>query len=280
MKTKRTGQLLLGACLAGLVLLLSACGRKDEVRQPPPVTSDGERDRGPAIPPDVSAVPDAVPAPEPLSVYGNRSPYKVLGRSYEVLPSSKGYKERGIASWYGEKFHGRLTSNRESYDMYKMTAAHKTLPLPTYARVTNLENGRSVVLRINDRGPFHENRLIDLSYAAAVKLGIHIKGTGMVEIEALDPEHPDLADLPPPPPPAGHTLFVQVGAYGSRENAQAMADRLQGLGFKDVFLDRVHTGGELLHRVRIGPLNQVEDADRIIAALAQAGLYSIRTTID
>ncbi|AVP96720.1 septal ring lytic transglycosylase RlpA family lipoprotein [Ahniella affigens] len=267
--------------LCGLVIIsLTACGRRDEVKLPPPEPRDAQVDRGPAIPPDVSAVPDAVPTPEPLSVYGNRTPYVVLGRKYEVLPSSKGYRERGIASWYGEKFHGRLTSNRESYDMYKMTAAHKTLPLPTYARVTNLENGRTVVLRINDRGPFHENRLIDLSYAAAVKLGIHIKGTGMVEIEALDPDHPDLADLPPPPPPAGHTLFVQVGAYGSRDNARAMADRLEGLGFKDVFLDRVHTGGELLHRVRIGPLTQVEDADRIIAALAQAGLYSIRTTID
>ncbi len=258
-----------------LVMLVSACGRQSTRPSAPP-----DVDRAPAIPRDVANVPDEVPRHEPQSIYGNRSPYTVLGHTYRVLPSSKGYRERGIASWYGEKFHGRLTSNREQYDMYRMTAAHKTLPLPTYARVTSLDNGRSVILRINDRGPFHDNRLIDLSYAAAVKLGIHIRGTGLVEVEALDPDHPDLSDMPPPPPLQTHDLFVQIGAYGSRDNARAMADRLEDLGFKDVFLDRVHVGGELLHRVRIGPIKAVDEADRIIAELARAGLQSIRTTID
>lgn len=258
-----------------LVITLAACGREATRPDAPP-----DVDRAPAVPRDVANIPDAVPRAEPRSAYGNRSPYTVLGRTYSVLPTAKGYKERGIASWYGEKFHGRLTSNREPYDMYGMTAAHKTLPLPTYARVTSLDNGRSVVLRINDRGPFHENRIIDLSYAAAVKLGIQARGTGLVEVEALDPEHPDLATLPPPPELEPHQLYVQVGAYGSRDNARAMADRLEGLGFKDVFLDRVHIGRELLHRVRIGPLDGVEDADRIITELARAGLHGIRTTID
>lgn len=257
-----------------VALLLSACGSK------PTRGPDPDQDRAPEAPRDVSQVPDAVPRAEPLSAYGNRSPYTVLGRSYEVLPSARGYRERGIASWYGQKFHGRLTSSREPYDMYQMTAAHKTLPLPSYARVTNLDNGQSVVLRINDRGPFHENRLIDLSYAAAVKLGVYAKGTGLVEVTAIDPEHPDLANLPAPPAPAPHKLYVQIGAYNSRDNARAMQQRLEALGFDDVFLDRVLTGGDLLHRVRIGPLTDIEAADRLITELAKFGLYSIRTTID
>lgn len=266
----------LRVALVVIAMTLAACGQKPTRPDGPPP----DVDRAPAIPRDVANVPDAVPKPEPRSQYGNRSPYTVLGKTYSVLPSSAGYRERGIASWYGEKFHGRLTSNREPYDMYQMTAAHKTLPLPTYARVTSLDNGRSVVLRINDRGPFHDNRLIDLSYAAAVKLGIQQRGTGLVEIEALDAEHPDLAGLPAPPPLAVHRLYVQIGAYGSRDNARAMADRLDELDFDDVFLDRVHVGGELLHRVRIGPIDSVEDADRIISELARVGLSGIRTTID
>ena len=123
-------------------------------------------------PPDLSKLVEPTPKNEPRSLYGNKSPYSVLGRTYSVLPSASGYVERGIASFYGNKFHGFKTSNLEDYDMYKFSAAHKTLPIPSYARVTNLENGKSVVVRINDRGPFHENRIIDLSYAAAVKIGV------------------------------------------------------------------------------------------------------------
>src|SRR5258708_3803973 len=145
---------------------------------------------GPA--PDLSKIPEPVPRAEPKSVYGNKSPYEVLGRTYAVLPNAQGYVERGIASWYGNKFHGYTTSNFEKYDMYAFTAAHKTLPLPSYARVTNLENGASVIVRINDRGPFAENRIIDLSYVAALKLGIWQKGTGMVEVRAIDASHPEL----------------------------------------------------------------------------------------
>ncbi|NIA01422.1 MAG: septal ring lytic transglycosylase RlpA family protein, partial [Planctomycetia bacterium] len=171
-------------CVSALAALLVAC-------------SSGERsstsrysqaqDSAPYRAIDVSAVKDAIPRVEPKSRYGNPASYVVLGKRYTTLASSKGYKKRGIASWYGTKFHGHRTSSGESYDMYEMSAAHKTLPLPTYARVSNLRNGRSVIVKINDRGPFHENRVIDLSYAAASRLGILGKGTGLVEVEAIDP---------------------------------------------------------------------------------------------
>jgi rare lipoprotein A len=140
--------------------------------------------------PDLSRIPDAVPRVEPRSRGGNPESYEVFGRRYRVLDSSTGFVERGTASWYGRKFHGRKTSNGETYDMFRMTAAHKHLPLPTYARVTNLDNGRSVVVRINDRGPFHGNRIIDLSYAAAGRLGMLANGTARVEVRAIDPARP------------------------------------------------------------------------------------------
>ncbi|MET0331142.1 MAG: septal ring lytic transglycosylase RlpA family protein [Dyella sp.] len=163
-------------------------------------------------PPDISAIPEPVPKLEPRSLYGNKSPYTVLGQTYTVLPTSKGYVERGIASFYGNKFHGYKTSNLEDYDMYKFTAASKTLPLPSYARVTNLQNGKSVIVRVNDRGPFHDDRVIDLSYVAAVKIGVWPKGTGLVEVRAIDPAHPE--DSPPPAAiVAGQTrLTPQPGA--------------------------------------------------------------------
>src|SRR5512143_1873224 len=143
------------------------------------------KDSGPRRPVDTSNVSEPVPRNEPRSRYGNPASYVVDGREYHVLATSNGYVERGIASWYGTKFHGGRTSSGETYDMYKMTAAHKTLPIPCYARVTNLENGRSVIVRVNDRGPFHDNRIIDLSYAAANRIGISPKGTGLVEVRAV-----------------------------------------------------------------------------------------------
>ncbi|HEV2608205.1 MAG TPA: septal ring lytic transglycosylase RlpA family protein [Xanthomonadaceae bacterium] len=153
----------------------------------------GVADGAPDIPADVANLPEPVPHAEPLSHYGNRSKYVVLGKTYTVLPSAAGYVERGVASWYGTKFDGRATSNFEPYDLYQFTAAHRTLPLPSYARVTNLDNGRSVIVRVNDRGPFHDGRLIDLSYAAAVKLGVNAHGTANVEVRGIDPGQP----LPP-----------------------------------------------------------------------------------
>jgi len=157
------------------------------------------RDSAPRGYVDVSKIPDAIPKDEPRSQYGNPNSYEQFGRTYHVMESSKGFVERGVASWYGTKFHGRRTSSGEDYNMYSMTAAHKTLPLPTYLEVTNLDNGKQVVVRVNDRGPFHDGRIIDLSYAAAIKLGINKHGTGRVEIRALQPGEPrHMANEPPP----------------------------------------------------------------------------------
>ena len=159
----------------------------------------GVSDTTPDHVPNVACIPEPAVVQEPRSAYGNRSPYKVLGKSYRVLDSSEGFVETGLASYYGNKFHGRRTSNQEVYDMYAFTAAHKSLPLPSFARVTNLENGRSVVVRVNDRGPFHEGRVIDLSYAAAVRLDIHRRGTGRVEVRALQPGDIGIVQAPAPP---------------------------------------------------------------------------------
>ncbi|MBS3669156.1 MULTISPECIES: septal ring lytic transglycosylase RlpA family protein [Halomonadaceae] len=145
-------------------------------------------DAYPLEPPDVTKVPDAEPRIEQPSRSGNRPSYEVWGKTYHVLPDATGYEKRGTASWYGEKFHGYATSNGEIYDMYKMSAAHRSLPLPTFARVTSLDNGRSVIVRVNDRGPFHSDREIDLSYAAAARLGFLDNGTGSVKVEAINPE--------------------------------------------------------------------------------------------
>ncbi|WP_369040344.1 septal ring lytic transglycosylase RlpA family protein [Stenotrophomonas maltophilia] len=147
----------------------------------------GVKDTTPSYVPNVACIPEPVVTDEGRSSIGNKSPYVVLGKQYKVLDDTRNYVERGTASYYGAKFHGRLTSNREVYDMYQFTAAHKTLPLPSFARVTNLDNGESVIVRVNDRGPFHDGRVVDLSYAAAVRLGITQRGTGNVEVRALQP---------------------------------------------------------------------------------------------
>ncbi len=169
--------------------------------------------RGERIP-DLSKIPNAIPKPEPKSRIGNPKQYKVFNKIYAVLPHSKGFKERGTASWYGKKFHGYHTSNGEIYDMYGMSAAHKSLPLPTYVKVKNLNNGKHVIVKVNDRGPFHEDRIIDLSYAAAAKLGILATGTGNVEIEAVD-HHTNTAQT-----------YIQVGTFSVEKNAKKLADQL------------------------------------------------------
>ena len=151
----------------------------------------GVSDTTPDHLPDLDCIAEPAVTAEPRSPIGNRSPYTVLGKKYQVLDKVDGYVEQGTASYYGNKFHGRRTSNQEVYDMYAFTAAHKTLPLPSFARVTNLDNGQSVIVRVNDRGPFHDGRVIDLSYAAAYKLGITQRGTGRVEVRALTPGEGD-----------------------------------------------------------------------------------------
>lgn len=204
MKRLQTMMWRVGGAVA-LVAFISGCASRETQRAEAPSqtkpashtpsgtgTSGGRYamngDAYPVEPPDVSSVPDAEPRIEPQSRAGNRSTYEVWGKTYHVMPDATGYAKQGTASWYGEKFHGYATSNGEIYDMYKMSAAHRSLPLPTFARVTSLESGQSVIVRVNDRGPFHSDREIDLSYAAAARLGILDNGTGRVKVEAVDPE--------------------------------------------------------------------------------------------
>lgn len=258
------------------------------------------RDRSDSVPTgnplDVSKLVEPTPHWEPRSAYGNKSPYTVLGHTYRVLPSARGYVERGIASFYGNKFHGYKTSSLENYDMYQFSAAHKTLPLPSYARVTNLANGKSVIVRINDRGPFHANRLIDLSYAAAVKIGIWPKGTGTVEVRAIDPAHPD--DAPPPvaaaAPPAGEpraanpvpvpgaapSIYLQVGAFSDATNAERLAQRLRAANLGQVQVLQLQGNGQSIRRVRVGPLPDAERADEVARRIEAMGLPAPQVAVD
>lgn len=265
------------ALLLVLAFALSACGSGRTRPDLPP--SGADRDGAPVGPVDVSSIAEPVPRDEPRARYGNHSPYTVLGQTYRVLDTAAGYRERGIASWYGTKFHGKLTSSREPYDMLAFTAAHKTLPLPSYVRVTNLGNGRSLIVRVNDRGPFHPNRIIDLSYAAAIRLGIAATGTGLVQVEAIDPQRPTPAE-PRPQTATRHPLYVQAGSFASRDNAARLRERLEEAGFKELFLDRVLTRGELFHRVRIGPLDSIEAADALVERLAAIGIRALSTQVE
>ncbi|HEX5353935.1 MAG TPA: septal ring lytic transglycosylase RlpA family protein [Rhodanobacteraceae bacterium] len=226
---------------------------------------------------DFSKVPEPVPRVEPKSRYGNKSPYTVRGHTWHVLPSAAGYDARGIASYYGNKFQGYKTSDFETYDMYKFSAASKVLPLPSFARVTNLANGKSVIVRVNDRGPFVPNRVIDLSLAAAVRIGIWRSGTGLVEVQGIDPAHPDAEPRPPTAvtAQAGKTpprLYVQVGAFADAGNAAQLATRLRGLKLGEVRVVAVKLDGRDLERVQIGPLPDVDSVDRTTARLDALGL--------
>lgn len=227
---------------------------------------------------------DPIPRPEPRSKYGNGPVYEVLGKRYEVMESGHGYQERGVASWYGKKFHGNLTSNRETYDMYAMSAAHKTLPLPIYVRVRNLRNNKSIVVRVNDRGPFVHNRIIDLSYAAALKLDMISDGTSLVEVTAISFDEPS-GDRPvrkatptaPPGPndrPAAppNRVFVQVGAFGERANAERRLGTLTVAGIGNAFIHEERSPGKVLYRVRIGPVRDVVQYDLIVDELESIGI--------
>ncbi|MBR9910501.1 MAG: septal ring lytic transglycosylase RlpA family protein [Gammaproteobacteria bacterium] len=260
--------------LAGLVLLAGCSFTSREV-------SDG----GPARPVDVSHIPDAVPREEVRGPAGNKSPYTVMGKTYWVMEDSTGFTQEGVASWYGTKFHGRQTSNGELYSMYGMTAAHKTLPIPSYVRVTNLQNGRQVVVRVNDRGPFLHDRIIDLTYAGASKLGFLKHGTAPVRIEVVEPgqnigtataaattmatataiaqpqPQPTVLasrneELPAPEYAAGYKLpantFLQAGAFASPSAAESVRQRIAGLTSLPVFVSAPRK--DKLYRVRIGPI--------------------------
>ena len=253
--------------------ILSACG------------TSIERDSAPSGPVDVSTVPDAVPKDEPRSRYGNPKSYEVFGKRYYVLESSKGFSERGIASWYGTKFHGRRTSSGETYDMYAMTAAHKLLPLPTYVEVINLENNKRVVVKVNDRGPFHDNRIIDLSYTAATKLDIVAKGTGLVEVRAIDSSTSNRNQVIPVKniPAQGSGLpqfYIQIGAFSELVNAENARQKAISIGDSLVKVSQAAVDGKVLYRVRIGPLASVEYADTIVGQLAKLGIYDHHIVLD
>jgi rare lipoprotein A len=235
-----------------------------------------ERSTPPPPPADIAAIPDAVPRLEPRSTRGNPLSYEVFGQRYFVLASAEGYKERGVASWYGPDFHARPTSSGEPYDMYAMTAAHKTVPIPAYARVTNLSNGRSVVVRINDRGPFVANRIIDLSYTAAHKLGMTQAGTALVEVEVITPG--SLAEAArgiatPVPDPLARppSLYLQAGAFGVARNATQQAQRLRAAGVEQVLVVEPKAGTPL-YRVRVGPVADVASFDILAARIARLGI--------
>ncbi len=260
--------------LLALVCLLSACGMY--------IPQAEVKDSGPDQPMNVDHIPDAIPKVELRTAAGNTSPYTVLGKRYTLLDDPNGYSEVGVASWYGRKFQGRKTANGEIYDMYGMTAAHLSLPIPSYVRVTNLSNKKSVIVRVNDRGPFHGNRIIDLTYSAAKKLGYQKQGTAKVLVEYIDPitwqrenqntpaqqrevsRQPNIGNLnggeqtaPTPKNSAGFQLppntFLQVGAFSQRTGAERLKERLRKLTDTPVLILAPEKGGKPLYRVRIGP---------------------------
>ena len=221
---------------------------------------------------------------------GNPPFYEVFGVRYIVMTSSEGYKARGVASWYGKKFHGNPTSNGERYDMHRMTAAHKTLPLPTNVKVTNLSNGRSVIVRVNDRGPFVKNRLIDLSYAAAQELDIIGAGTAQVEVEALNTSYTGAITAASAPPgekiaePVGANpealMYMQVGAFGEPNNAQTLAARLTNQGIAGVAVHGSNDETPALYRVRIGPFTSINDYDRVATQVASLNITNTRLVVE
>ena len=244
-------QLVITAILAGL--LLAGCAGKKEVEP-----GDGPSSR------KISAadVHDAVPKNEPRARYGNHSPYTVLGKTYTVLPTSKGYHERGIASWYGSKFHGRRTSSGELYDMHLATAAHKSLPLPTYAEVTNLDNGRKMIVKINDRGPFHEDRIIDLSYAAAIKLGVDQTGTARIDVRAIDVKTSKRSAVK-----LADGTFLQVGAFSKRKTADDLAGKMMAAQLKPVSIKKSRG----LYKVWIGPYASESEIEASMRRVVELG---------
>ena len=262
--------------------VLPGCGLLQRTPDPPAADT-----AVPAPPRDLAAIPDAVPRDEPRSRYGNPETYEVFGKRYKLMKSGKGHVERGLASWYGPGFHSERTSSGEPYDMYAMTAAHKTLPIPAYVRVTNLENGRSVVVRVNDRGPFVGERIIDLSYTAASKLDMLRAGTARVEIRVLDARSntssQSIALTPPTQLPTGTPTgtatggrFLQVGSFGSSVNASALVGRLTAAGISGASVREARVGDRLLYRVRVGPVVDAGQAARLTEQLRDAGVPDAR----
>ena len=277
-----------------VVLALSACAsapipwqqRQSEVQ--PPRSGGYYKDDGPGErpPANLDQIVDAQPKAEPLHRYANR-PYQVFGKEYVPLAFVQPYRQRGTASWYGKKFHGQRTASGEAYDMYAMTAAHPTLPIPSYARVTRVATGRSVIVRINDRGPFHQGRIIDLSYAAALKLGFAHLGSAEVELESIEPGQavtPTQQAAAPteqalPATEQAAAVYVQVGAFSSRENAESLRSRLENeFGWLKDTVQVLAIGD--LWRVHVGPYRTQDDArsvaERIESQLSIKPLLVVR----
>ena len=260
------------AAIVGLPFFLAACSTLPP-SQSPPLPQDNadvsvseryhvEQDSAPLRPISQDEVFDAIPQADPILRFGNMSPYVIDGVTYNVLEDYRDYREQGTASWYGAKFSGHKTSNGELYDLYQPSAAHKTLPIPSYARVTNLDNGKSIVVRVNDRGPFHSDRIIDLSYAAAVKLGYMEQGTAQVEVEVMEVVGvEDRRD-----PLYGNYRYLQLGAFGREASAQTLVEALKPLLTAEVFVSAVESDGTLLYRVRVGP---VDDKSHLLAVQQQ-----------
>lgn len=270
-------------------LILAACSSSPPVKRAPSAPSGQEKTDSPTTgggyypgdgphanpPSNLDNIPDAVPKSEPLYKYSTK-PYIALGKKYTPLTSGQHYKKQGVASWYGKLFHGNKTANGEIYDMYSMTAAHTVLPLPSYVKVTNVENGRSVVVRVNDRGPFKHDREIDLSYAAAYKLRLIEKGSGLVEVEAIDPtqfsatqESTPIATLATPTQSLNSNSqetvmaqhYIQAGAFGDETNAITLQKRIQALEIEEsTKINRVYNNG--LYRLMVGPYQTRQEAEK------------------
>jgi len=272
--------------LAGLLLFV-ACSSA-----PAPTASTGGRysiqqDRAPSRDVNIAAIPEVVPEPINRTMAGNRSPYTVLGKTYTVLPTERGYSERGVASWYGEKFHGHKTSNGEVFDMYMASAAHKSLPIPSFLRVTNLDNNRSLIVRVNDRGPFHGDRIVDLSYAAAMKLGYAERGTARVHLESIvvsddnfrsvsaGGESAILPDIGGREPASSGDKYLQIGAFSELQTAQRVSDQVRRFTQRPVFIRTVNSSSSgVLHRVRVGPVSDAGEIRQLSQRVVAANLGS------
>lgn len=268
---KQPGFMLLLACL-----VINGCtGTHTMVRKNGP----NQRDGAPDYPIDISTIPDPVPHPEPKSKQGNPASYVVFGKRYYVMDEPVDYVQRGLASWYGTKFHGQKTSSGETYDMYAMTAAHKTLPLPSYLQVKNLRSGRTIVVRVNDRGPFHDNRIVDLSYSAAKKLDIVRTGTAYVEIRDITPPRQTVV-VRIVRPSDTTKLYVQIGVFKSRANADRLLGSIDTSGLPDTRVKAFELNQEPVYRVQLGPVETFGEAQRVIAKLGEIGLTSTRVVSD
>jgi len=293
--------------ILAVVLSISLAGCSLARRHPEKPAAIPSGSTVPTPPTDVLSIPDAVPRAEPRGTRGNPPFYEVFGKRYHVMASSDGWVERGTASWYGPGFHAASTSLGERYDMYAMTAAHKTLPIPCYAEVTNLRNGRKIVVRINDRGPFVGDRIIDLSYTAAAKLDMLLAGTAPVEIRVLSTPAPGSAVPPtmpasPPPPvlptapvmpppaapavtvvnapaasiPGAQPMFIQAGVFADHENARRRVEMLLGAGVELASLEDLPRADRMLYLVRVGPFASVEEFDLNMKRLRTLGIGDAR----